>query len=178
MLAAAEARNAGKTRAEEKARQAVFEKLREGLGVAPATDRAKGKADAARRAQLIDLVNKAVDGKADELLAGSKDGSVYDALLDEVENGRAKDVQDEINRLLTAGKDKGSIKTKITNAVKEEYLAGSDGDRERLEKKLLALEDADGKPLYEEKNFAQWVKDADKKAEKVKDERNWWEEVK
>ena len=178
VLAAAEARNAGKTRAEEKARQAVFEKLREGLGVAPATDRAKGKADAARRAQLIDLVNKAVDGKADELLAGSKDGSVYDALLDEVENGRAKDVQDEINRLLTAGKDKGSIKTKITNAVKEEYLAGSDRDREKLEKKLLALEDAEGKPLYEEKNFAQWVKDADKKAEKAKDEKNWWDEVK
>lgn len=178
VLAAAEARNAGKTRAEEKARQAVFEKLREGLGVAPATDRAKGKADASRRAQLIDLVNKAVDGKADELLAGSKDGSIYDALLDEVENGRAKDAQEELDRLMTAGKDKGSIKTKITNAVKEEYLAGSDGDRERLEKKLLALEDADGKPLYEEKNFAQWVKDADKKAEKVKDERNWWEEVK
>ena len=178
VLAAAEARNAGKTQAEEKARQAVFEKLREGLGVAPATDRAKGKADAARRAQLIDLVNKAVDGKADELLAGSKDGSVYDALLDEVKNGRAKDVQAEINRLMTAGKDKGSIKSKITEAVKEEYLAGSDRDREKLEKKLLALEDADGKPLYEEKNFAQWGKDADKKAEKAKDERNWWEKVK
>ena len=178
VLAAAEARNAGKTRAEEKARQAVFEKLREGLSVAPATDRAKGKADAARRAQLIDLVNKAVDGKADELLAGSKDGSVYDALLDEVENGRAKDAQAEINRLMTAGKDKGSIKSKITEAVKEEYLAGSDGDRERLEKKLLALEDADGNPLYEEKNFAQWVSAADKKAEKAKDERNWWEGVK
>ena len=178
VLAAAEARNAGKARVEEKARKAVFEKLREGLDVAPATDRAKGKADAVRRAQLIDLVNKAVDGKADELLAGSKDGSVYDALLDEVENGRAKDVQAEINRLLTAGKDKGSIKSKITEAVKEEYLAGSDGDRERLEKKLLALEDAEGSPLYEEKNFVQWVKDADKKAEKAKDERNWWEEVK
>ena len=178
VLAAAEARNAGKTRAEEKARKDVFEKLREGLGVAPATDRAKGKADAARRAQLIDMVNKAVDGKADELLAGSKDGSVYDALLDEVENGRAKDAQEELDRLMTAGKDKGSIKSKITEAVKEEYLAGSDSDRERLEKKLLALEDADGNPLYEEKNFAQWVKDADKKAEKAKDEKNWWEEVK
>ena len=178
VLAAAEARNAGKTRAEEKARQAVFEKLREGLGVAPATDRAKGKADAARRAQLIDLVNKAVDGKADELLAGSKDGSVYDTLLDEVENGRAKDAQAEINRLLTAGKDKGSIKSKITESVKEEYLAGSDRDREKLEKKLLALEDADGNPLYEEKNFTQWVSAADKKAEKAKDERNWWEGVK
>ena len=178
VLAAAEARNAGKTRAEEKARQAVFEKLREGLGVAPATDRAKGKADAARRAQLIDVVNKAVDGKADELLAGSKDGSIYDALLDEVENGRAEDAQEELDRLLTAGKDKGNIKSKITESVKEEYLAGSDRDREKLEKKLLALEDAEGKPLYEEKDFAQWVNQADKKAEKAKDERNWWEEVK
>ena len=178
VLAAAEARNAGKTRAEEKARQAVFEKLREGLGVAPATDRAKGKADAARRAQLIDVVNKAVDGKADELLAGSKDGSIYDALLDEVKNGRAKDAQEELDRLMTAGKDKGSIKSKITEAVKEEYLAGSDRDREKLEKKLLALEDADGNPLYEEKNFAQWVSAADKKAEKAKDEKNWWEGVK
>ena len=178
VLAAAEARNAGKTRVEEKARQAVFEKLREGLGVAPATDRAKGKADAARRAQLIDVVNKAVDGKADELLAGSKDGSVYDALLDEVKNGRAEDAQEELDRLMTAGKDKGSIKSKITESVKEEYLAGSDRDREKLEKKLLALEDAEGKPLYEEKNFAQWVSAADKKAEKAKDEKNWWEGVK
>ena len=173
VLAAAEARNAGKTRAEEKARKAVFEKLREGLDVAPVTDRAKGKADAARRAQLIDLVNKAVDGKADELLAGGKDGSIYDALLDEVKNGRVEDAQEELDRLMTAGKDKGSIKSKITESVKEEYLAGSDRDREKLEKKLLALEDAEGKPLYEEKNFAQWVSAADKKAEK-----NWWEGVK
>lgn len=178
VLAAAEARNAGKARAEEKARKAVFEKLREGLDVAPVTDRAKGKTDAARRAQLIDLVNKAVDGKADELLAGSKDGSIYDALLDEVKNGRAEDAQEELDRLMTAGKDKGSIKSKITEAVKEEYLAGSDRDREKLEKKLLALEDAEGEPLYEEKNFAQWVSAADKKAEKAKDEKNWWEGVK
>ena len=175
VLAAAKARNAGKARAEEKARKAVFEKLREGLDVAPVTDRAKGKTDAARRAQLIDLVNKAVDGKADELLAGSKDGSIYDALLDEVKNGRAEDAQEELDRLMTAGKDKGSIKSKITESVKEEYLAGSDRDREKLEKKLLALEDADGNPLYEEKDFAQWVNQADKKAEKAKDERNWWE---
>lgn len=178
VLAAAEARNSGKTRAEEKARKAVFEKLREGLDVAPVTDRAKGKADAARRAQLIDLVNKAVDGKADELLAGGKDGSIYDALLDEVKNGRVEDAQAEIGRLLTAGKDKGSIKSKITESVKEEYLAGSDRDREKLEKKLLALEDADENPLYEEKNFAQWVSAADKKAEKAKNKKNWWEGVK
>ena len=178
VLAAAEARNAGKARAEEKARKTVFEKLREGLDVAPVTDRAKGKTDAARRAQLIDLANKAVDSKADELLTGGKDGSIYDALLDEVKNGRVEDAQEELDRLMTAGKDKGSIKSKITESMKEEYLAGSDRDREKLEKKLLALEDAEGKPLYEEKNFAQWVSAADKKAEKAKDEKNWWEGVK
>lgn len=178
ILEAAKAQNAGKEKAAETARQAAFKKLLDGLDVAPVTDRAKGKADAARRAQLIDLVNKAVDGKADELLAGGKDGSIYDALLDEVKNGRVEDAQEELDRLMTAGKDKGSIKSKITESVKEEYLAGSDRDREKLEKKLLALEDAEGKPLYEEKNFAQWVSAADKKAEKAKDEKNWWEGVK
>ena len=170
VLAAAEAQNAGKEKAAETARKAAFKKLLDGLDV-----RSK---DSARRAQLIDLVNKAVDGKADELLAGSKDGSIYDALLGEVENGRVEDAQEELDRLMTAGKAKGRIKSKITEAVKEEYLAGSDGDREKLEKKLLALEDADGNPLYEEKDFAQWVSAADKKAEKAKDEKNWWEEVK
>ena len=128
---------------------------------------------------LLKLKDKeAISAKADELLAGGKDGSIYDALLDEVKNGRVEDAQEELDRLMTAGKDKGSIKSKITEAVKEEYLAGSDRDREKLEKKLLALEDADENPLYEEKNFAQWVSAADKKAEKAKDEKNWWEGVK
>lgn len=174
VLAAAKAQNAGKEKAAETARQAAFKKLLDGLDV-------RNK-DSARRTELVNVVTGAVNEKANELLLAEKgrdkDASVYADLLDEVENGRVKDVQAEINRLMTAGKDKGSIKSKITEAVKEEYLAGNDSDRERLEKKLLALEDAEGKPLYEEKNFAQWVKDADKKAEKAKDERNWWEGVK
>ena len=95
-----------------------------------------------------------------------------------MENGRAEDAQEELGRLLTAGKSRGSIKSKITESVKEEYLAGNDRDREKLEKKLLALEDADENPLYEEKDFAQWVSAADKKAEKAKGEKNWWEGVK
>lgn len=174
ILEAAKAQNAGKEKAAETARKAAFRKLLEGLDV--------GSTDSARRAELADVVTGAVNERANELLLAEKgrdkDVSVYADLLEEVETGRAKDVQAEISRLLTAGKDKGRIKTKITEAVKEEYLAGSDGDRERLEKKLLALEDADGKPLYEEKDFAQWVSAADKKAEKAKDERNWWEGVK
>ena len=174
ILEAAKAQNAGKEKAAETARKAAFRKLLEGLDV--------GSTDSARRAELADVVTGAVNERANELLLAEKgrdkDASVYADLLEEVENGRVKDVQAEINRLLTAGKDKGNIKSKITEAVKEEYLAGSDRDREKLEKKLLALEDAEGSPLYEEKDFAQWVSAADKKAEKAKDERNWWEEVK
>ena len=174
ILEAAKAQNAGKEKAAETARQAAFKKLLDGLDV-----RSK---DSARRTELVNVVTGAVNEKANELLLAEKgrdkDASVYADLLDEVKNGRAKDAQAELGRLMTAGKDKGSIKSKITEAVKEEYLAGSDRDREKLEKKLLALEDADENPLYEEKDFAQWVSAADKKAEKAKDERNWWEGVK
>ena len=174
ILKAAKAQNAGKEKAAETARKAAFRKLLEGLDV--------GSTDSARRAELADVVTGAVNEKANELLLAEKgwdkDASVYADLLDEVENGRAEDVQEELDRLMTAGKDKGSIKRTITESVKEEYLAGSDRDREKLEKKLLALEDAEEKPLYEEKDFARWVKDADKKAEKAKDEKNWWEGVK
>ena len=174
ILEAAKAQNAGKEKAAETARKAAFRKLLDGLDV--------GSKDSARRTELANIVTGAVNEKANELLLAEKgrdkDASVYADLLDEVENGRVKDVQAEITRLMTAGKKKSSIKTKITDAVKEEYLAGNDGDRERLEKKLLALEDADENPLYEEKDFTQWVSAADKKAEKAKDEKNWWEGVK
>ena len=174
ILEAAKAQNAGKEKAAETARNAAFKKLLDGLDV--------GSKDSARRTELANIVTGAVNEKANGLLLAEKgrdkDASVYADLLDEVENGRAKDAQEELDRLMTAGKDKGSIKSKITEAVKEEYLAGSDRDREKLEKKLLALEGADENPLYEEKDFAQWVSAADKKAEKAKDERNWWEGVK
>lgn len=174
ILEAAKAQNAGKEKAAETARKAAFRKLLDGLDV-----RSK---DSARRAELVNVVTGAVNEKANELLLAEKgrdkDASVYADLLDEVENGSVKDIQAEITRLMTAGKKKSSIKDKITDAVKEEYLAGNDGDRERLEKKLLALEDADGNPLYEEKNFTQWANAADKKADKAKDEKNWWDEVK
>ena len=174
ILEAAKAQNAGKEKAAETARQAAFKKLLDRLDV-----RSK---DSARRTELVNVVTGAVNERANELLLAEKgrdkDASVYADLLDEVKNGRAKDAQEELDRLLTAGKDKGSIKSRITEAVKEEYLAGNDRDREKLEKKLLALEDADENPLYEEKDFTKWVKDADKKAEKAKDEKNWWEGVK
>ena len=156
---AAKARNAGNDRTRQKATEDCIRALYKGLGI-----REGVKEDAAKREAIIDLVTGAVNQKADELLAGDKDRNVYDDLTDALEVGRAKDVQTEVNRLLTAGKDKDAIKSKITGVVKSEYLAGNDHDREKLAEMLLRLE-AGGKPLYEEKNFESWIKQDEKKQE-------------
>ena len=158
---AAEARNAGDDKARQKATKDCIQNLYETLGI-----REGVKEDAAKREAIIDLVTSAVDQKADALLAGDKDRDVYDDLTDALETGRAKDVQSEVDRLLTAGKKADTIQTKITGVVKSEYLAGNRHDREKLAAMLMRLE-ADGKPLYEEKNFDKWVQDDKKKQEKA-----------
>ena len=164
---AAKARNAGNDRTRQKATEDCIRALYKGLGI-----REGVKEDAAKREAIIDLVTGAVNQKADELLAGDKDRNVYDDLTDALEVGRAKDVQTEVNRLLTAGKDKDAIKSKITGVVKSEYLAGNDHDREKLAEMLLRLK-AGGEPLYEEKNFESWIKQDGKKQEAADE----WAEV-
>lgn len=174
ILEAAEARNAGKNGTALAAKKKVFEQLREAYGVKASREKGATAEDAVRRAQIIDLVNAAVDEKADELLAGGTGGSIYDGLTEALGTGRTRDVQEELDRLLTAGKDAGSLKSKVTAAVKPEYLAGSEGDRARLEKLLLRLTDADGEPLYEAKTFAQWVKQAEKQESEKSLTRDEW----
>ena len=168
---AAEARNAGDDKARQKATIHCIRELYAGLGI-----REGVKEDAARREAVIDLVTSAVDQKADALLAGDKDRNVYDDLTDALETGRAKDVQSEVDRLLTAGKKADAIQTKITGVVKSEYLAGNSHDREKLAAMLLRLE-ADGEPLYEEKNFESWIKQDEKKQEAAAGAVDEWEEV-
>ena len=158
---AAKARNAGNDRTRQNATIHCIRELYAGLGI-----REGVKEDAAKREAIIDLVTGAVNQKADELLAGDKDRNVYDDLTDALETGRAKDVQSEVDRLLTAGKKADTIQTKITGVVKSEYLAGNSHDREKLAAMLLRLE-ADGKPLYEEKDLESWVKQDEKKQEKA-----------
>ena len=155
---AARARSEGKDSQRQELTKQLVREMYETLGI-----RERVKADAEKRAWVIDLVTGAINQKADSLLAGDKDRTVYSDLTDALETGKRKDVQDEIDRLRTAGKDDDSIKPKITAAVKEEYLAGNDHDREKLKKLLMSLTKEDGTAMYEEKNFAQWVKDAAKK---------------
>ena len=159
---AARARNEGKDSQRQELTKQLVREMYETLGI-----REGVKAD-------VDLVTGAIDSKADELLAGGTEGSVYDTLTEAVDTGRTSDVQDEIRRLRTAGKADSQIKRKITDAVKEEYLAGNDHDREKLEKLLTSLTKEDGTAMYEEKNFAQWVKDAAKKEEQAKNSKDEW----
>ena len=166
---AARARNEGNDRERQDVTKRLIRELYETLGI-----REGVKADVKKRAWVIDLVTEAIESKAEELYRGGTGGSVYDALTEAVDTGRADDVQDEIRRLRTAGKDDDSIKPKITAAVKEEYLAGNDHDREKLEKLLTSLTKEDGTAMYEEKNFAQWVKDAAKKEEQEKNSKDEW----
>ena len=166
---AARARNEGKDSQRQELTKQLVREMYETLGI-----REGVKADAEKRTWVIDLVTGAINQKADSLLAGDKDRTVYSDLTDALETGKRKDVQDEIDRLRTAGKDDDSIKPKITAAVKEEYLAGNDHDREKLEKLLTSLTKEDGTAMYEEKNFAQWVKDAAKKEEQAKNSKDEW----
>ena len=166
---AAQARNEGKDSQRQELTKQLVREMYETLGI-----REGVKADAEKRTWVIDLVTGAINQKADSLLAGDKDRTVYSDLTDALETGKRKDVQDEIRRLRTAGKADSQIKSKITDAVKEEYLAGNDHDRAKLEKLLMSLTKEDGTAMYEEKNFAQWVKDAAKKEEQAKNSKDEW----
>ena len=134
----------------------VIRDLYEALGI-----REGAKADADKREAVIDCVTGAVNKRANEVLKGDND-SVTDDLVAAVDSGRAQDVQEELDRLLRAGKSVTSLKSKITEVCKPEYLAGSEYDRQKLEEMLLALTDGDGNALYEQKTFATWLKNAEK----------------
>lgn len=148
--AAAEAQNAGDDQKRYELEMQMIEQMSDALGLP------KGK-----RGDVVDCVTGAVNQLADKLLKGDN-SSATDDLVEAVDSWDASAVQEEYDRLAKAGKSASTLKGKITETAKPEYLAGSDADRQQMETMLLALVDADGKALYTEKTFAQWVKAADK----------------
>ena len=156
--AAAEAQNAGDDQKRYELEMQMIEQMSDALGLP------KGK-----RGDVVDCVTGAVNQLADKLLKGDN-SSATDDLVEAVDSWDASAVQEEYDRLAKAGKSATTLKSKITETAKPEYLAGSDADRQQMETMLLALEDADGKALYTEKTFAQWVKAADEaESEEKKD---------
>ena len=138
----------------------TIEQIYEVMGI-----RKNVKEDAPKREAVIDCVTGAVNAMADEQLKGDG-GSVTDDLVEALDSGRAQDVQQELNRLMTAGKDAKNLKSKITEVCKPEYLAGSDTDKQQMVEMLLGLTDAEGNALYTEKTFDTWTSNAEKAAEK------------
>lgn len=162
VLEAAKAQNSGDTERREQLTRQIVQNVYEIMGIDQ-----KAKVDAAKREAVIDMVTGdgstkgAINGLADDLLKGDNN-SVTDDLVAAVDSGRAQDVQEELDRLLRAGKSVTNLKSKITEVCKPEYLAGSEYDRQKLEEMLLALTDGDGNALYEQKTFATWLKNAEK----------------
>ena len=150
---AAEEQNAGNDQKRYELENEMIEQLSKVMGLP------KGK-----RGDVVDCVTGAVNQLAETQLKGDN-ASATDDLVEAVDSWDAGAVQEEYDRLAKAGKSATTLKSKITETAKPEYLAGSDADRQQMEEMLLALKDADGKELYTEKNFAQWVKEAEKKAE-------------
>lgn len=150
--AAAEAQNAGDDQKRYELEMQMIEQMSDALGLP------KGK-----RGDVVDCVTGAVNQLADKLLKGDN-SSATDDLVEAVDSWDASAVQEEYDRLAKAGKSATTLKSKITETAKPEYLAGSDADRQQMETMLLALVDADGKALYTEKTFQQWKKAADKAA--------------
>ena len=159
---AAEEQNAGNDQKRYELENEMIEQLSEVLGLP------KGK-----RGDVVDCVTGAVNQLAETQLKGDN-ASATDDLVEAVDSWDAGAVQEEYDRLAKAGKSATTLKSKITETAKPEYLAGSDADRQQMEEMLLALKDADGKELYTEKNFAQWVKDAAKKEEQAKNSKDEW----
>ena len=122
------------------------------------------KEDAPKREAVIDCVTGAVNELETEMLKGDS-GDMYADLSEAVDSRKAQDVQAEYDRLVKAGRTPTSLKSKLTELAKPEYLAGSDADKQQLADVLLALTDADGKALYTEKTFTQWEKAAEKAAQ-------------
>lgn len=172
--AAAKARNAGDDETRVRLTKEIISDVYDVMGI-----RKNVKEDAERRSKVIDMVTGdnrdgkgskgAINVKADALLKGDS-GDVYADLKEAADSWNAGDVQAEYDRLVKAGRSGSTVKNKITEAVKPEYLAGSDADKQQLADVLLALTDADGNALYTEKTFAQWEKAAEKAAQEQPEE--------
>lgn len=162
--AAAKARNAGDDETRVRLTQEIISDVYDVMGI-----RKNVKEDAERRSKVIDMVTGdnrdgkgsegAINVKADALLKGDA-GDMYADLSEAVDSRKAQDVQAEYDRLMKAGRTPSSVKSKLTELAKPEYLAGSDADKQQL-----ALTDTDGNALYTEKTFAQWEKAAEKAAQ-------------
>ena len=155
---AAAARVAGNEGEQRRLRQELVDVLAGALGISQ-TD----KADARRLRTVIDKVDAAITAEVKEQMgADSATGAtVYTPLLTALADGG--DVAGIQAGLRRAGVDDGAIKSAVVSAYKDDYLYGSEAERQRIEGQLLRLSDAYGEPYFtktkDQDDFADWVTD-------------------
>ena len=155
---AAAARVAGNESEQRRLRQELVDTLAGALGISQ-TD----KADTRRLRTVIDKVDAAITSEVKaQMGADSATGAtVYTPLLTALaDGGDVKTIQAGLRR---AGVDDGAMKSAVVSAYKDDYLYGSEAERQRIEGQLLRLADADGEAYFtktkDRDDFADWVTD-------------------
>ena len=151
---AARDRAAGREEPYLKAKKTVIERLYKTLQIQPS-----GKRDAEKRNAVTEMVERTMDVLLNQELAAEDEGGVYGGLLKAAKETSGAELQKEVRRLLTAGKEKTTVKSRITAAVKGEYRRTDETKRKKMNQMLLDLRDEEGKPFYTAKEILRWMKE-------------------
>jgi hypothetical protein len=152
---AAEAQLNGDSKTREDCQNAALNQMYVMLDIDPTAE-----ADKARRTQAAERVSNAVQDLVDaglgkDTTAGT---TVYTSVLEALSTGDVSEAQSEIDTLVTAGKSDSAIKEALSGAYKQEYIDGTDADREEIIDLLTGLQNSEGKAYYTVKQIRDWAK--------------------
>ena len=155
---AAAARVAGNEDRQRQIRQELVNTLADALGIDQNT-----KEGQRRLRTVINKVDGAItDEVREQMGADSKTGAtVYTPLLAALEDGGDPGAAQTVLR--RAGITDSNIKSAVQGVYKDEYIYGDESTRQRIERQLLQLKDANGEPYFtktrDQDDFADWVTD-------------------
>ena len=151
---AAAARVAGNEDRQRQIRQELVNTLADAMGIDQNT-----KEGQRRLRTVINKVDGAItDEVREQMGADSATGAtVYTPLLTAIEDGGdVKNIQAGLRR---AGITDSNIKSAVQGVYKDEYIYGDESTRQRIERQLLQLKDANGEPYFDESELQGWVTD-------------------
>lgn len=155
---AAAARVAGNEAQQRQIRQQLVNTLADAMGIDQNT-----KEGQRRLRTVINKVDGAItDEVREQMGADSKTGAtVYTPLLAALEDGGDPGAAQTVLR--RAGIADSNIKSAVQGVYKDEYIYGDESTRQRIERQLLQLKDANGEPYFtktrDQDDFADWVTD-------------------
>lgn len=151
---AAAARVAGNEAQQRQIRQQLVNTLADAMGIDQNT-----KEGQRRLRTVINKVDGAItDEVREQMGADSKTGAtVYTPLLAALEDGGDPAAAQTVLR--RSGITDSNIKSAVQGVYKDEYIYGDESTRQRIERQLLQLKDANGEPYFDESELQGWVTD-------------------